>query len=128
MKHHQRLFFFMTALFTLSGSGHAASPVGCAAKRLEVENQISYARAHNNTHQIAGLQKALREIDEHCTDPKLLKQRQLKVDEKTRKVAERQTELEQARETGNPKKIAQKQKKLDQAREELHDARNALGQ
>lgn len=93
-----------------------------------MEHQISYARAHNNTHQIAGLQKALREIDEHCTDPKLLKQRQLKVDEKTRKVAERQTELEQARETGNPKKIAQKQKKLDQAREELHDARNALGQ
>ncbi|EAA8118084.1 DUF1090 domain-containing protein [Salmonella enterica subsp. houtenae] len=128
MKHHQQLFFFTAALLTLSGLAHAASPTGCAAKRLEVENQMSYAREHNNTHQIAGLQKALREIDEHCTDPQLLKQRQLKVEEKTRKVAERQTELDQARETGNPKKMAQKQKKLDHAREELQDARNALGQ
>ncbi|EDF5515180.1 DUF1090 domain-containing protein [Salmonella enterica] len=128
MKHHQRLFFFTMALLTLSGVTHATASVGCAAKRLEVENQISYARDHNNTHRIAGLQKALREIDEHCTDPQLLKQRQLKVEEKTRKVSERQTELDQARETGNPKKMAQKQKKLDQAQEELQDARDALGQ
>ncbi|EAO6410058.1 DUF1090 domain-containing protein [Salmonella enterica] len=128
MKHHQRLFFFTMALLTLSGVAHATASVGCAAKRLEVENQISYARDHNNTHRIAGLQKALREIDEHCTDPQLLKQRQLKVEEKTRKVSERQTELDQARETGNPKKMAQKQKKLDQAQEELQDARDALGQ
>ncbi|EAV8528487.1 DUF1090 domain-containing protein [Salmonella enterica] len=128
MKNHQRLFFFVTVLLTLSGLAHATSPTGCTAKRLEVENQISYAREHNNTHQIAGLQKALREINEHCTDPQLMKQRQLKVEEKNRKVAERQAELEQARETGNPKKMAQKQKKLDHAREELQDARNALSQ
>ncbi|EBD1360702.1 DUF1090 domain-containing protein [Salmonella enterica] len=128
MKNHQRLFFFVTVLLTFSGMAHATSSTGCTAKRLEVENQISYAREHNNTHQIAGLQKALREINEHCTDPQLMKQRQLKVEEKTRKVAERQAELEQARETGNPKKMAQKQKKLDHAREEFQDTRNALSQ
>lgn len=128
MKHYLRMFFFTMALLTLSGLAHSASPVGCAAKKLEVENQISYAREHNNTHQIAGLQKALREIAERCTDTQLLKQRQLKVEEKNRKVAKRQTELEQARETGNPKKMAQKQKKLDHAREELQDAQNALSQ
>ncbi|EAM2687002.1 DUF1090 domain-containing protein [Salmonella enterica] len=105
---------------------HAAAPVGCAAKKQEVENQISYAQEHNNTHQIAGLQKALREIEEHCTDPQLLKQRQLKLSEKRKKVTERQAELERARETGNPKKMAQKQKKLDRAREELQDAQNML--
>lgn len=91
-----------------------------------MENQITYAREHNNTHQIAGLQKALREIEEHCTDPQLLRQRQLKIAEKEQKVAERQAELEQAKETGNPQKIAQKQKKLDHAREELQDAQLML--
>ncbi|EAQ0677711.1 DUF1090 domain-containing protein, partial [Salmonella enterica] len=96
-------------MLLLSIQSHAAAPVGCAAKKQEVENQISYAQEHNNTHQIAGLQKALREIEEHCTDPQLLKQRQLKLSEKRKKVTERQAELERARETGNPKKMAQKQ-------------------
>ncbi|EGK5349416.1 TPA: DUF1090 domain-containing protein [Salmonella enterica] len=120
------IFFFPVAL--LSGLSHAASPVGCAAKKIEVEKQITYARDHNNTHQLAGLKKALREIEEHCTDAQLLKQRQLKIEEKKRKVAERQADLERAKETGEHKKIAQKQNKLERAREELHDAQAALSQ
>ncbi|EHC7479265.1 DUF1090 domain-containing protein [Salmonella enterica] len=115
-----------TFVLLLSIQSYATPPVGCAAKKQEVENQITYAREYNNTHQIAGLQKALREIEEHCTDPQLLRQRQLKIAEKEQKVAERQAELEQAKETGNPQKIAQKQKKLDHAREELQDAQLML--
>ncbi|EFP1214529.1 DUF1090 domain-containing protein [Salmonella enterica] len=115
-----------TFVLLLSIQSYATPPVGCAAKKQEVENQITYAREHNNTHQIAGLQKALREIEEHCTDPQLLRQRHLKIAEKEQKVAERQAELEQAKETGNPQKIAQKQKKLDHAREELQDAQLML--
>ncbi|EDU3842813.1 DUF1090 domain-containing protein [Salmonella enterica] len=115
-----------TFVLLLSIQSYATPPVGCAAKKQEVENQITYAREHNNTHQIAGLQKALREIEEHCTDPQLLRQRQLKIAEKEQKVAERQAELEQAKETGNPQKIAQKQKKLDHAQEELQDAQLML--
>lgn len=94
----------------------------------ELENQISYAREYSNTHQIAGLQKALRETEEHCTETQLLKQRQLKIAEKEKKVIERQAELERAIETGNPRQMAQKKKKLDRAREDLQDARNMLYQ
>lgn len=77
----------LTPVFSLllSTQSYAATPVGCTAKRLEVENQITYARKYNNTHQIAGLQKALREIEEHCTDPELMKQRQFKIREKEKK-------------------------------------------
>lgn len=115
-----------TFILLLSIQSYAAAPVGCAAKKQEVENQITYAREHNNTHQIAGLQKALREIEEHCTDPELLRQRQLKITEKENKVTERQAELDKSKETGDPKKMVQKQKKLDHAREELQDAQNML--
>ncbi|ENI8089359.1 DUF1090 domain-containing protein [Salmonella enterica] len=128
MKHPLTMFLLATGLLTLSEMTHAATPFGCAAKRLEVENQISYAREHSNTHQLDGLHKALREINEHCSDSQLRKQHQLKVEEKNRKVAERLAELEQAKETGNPKKIAQKQKKLDHAREELQETLNILDQ
>ncbi|EDW8121910.1 DUF1090 domain-containing protein [Salmonella enterica subsp. enterica serovar Sundsvall] len=123
-----RIIFFLHAALLFSVQSYAAVPVGCAAKKQEVENQITYARVHSNIHQISGLQKALREIEEHCTDPQLLKQRQLKIAEKEKKVAERQAELEQARETGNAKRMAQKQKKLDRAREELQEAQNMLYQ
>ncbi|QMN53899.1 DUF1090 domain-containing protein [Citrobacter freundii] len=122
MKHHQ-LFIFCT-ITLLSGMAHAKLSIGCTEKKDEVKNQIAYAKAHNNTHQIAGLQEALHNIEEHCTESQLLKQHQLKIEEKSKKVAERQAELEQASETGDNKKISQKQKKLERAREELRDAQN----
>lgn len=122
-----KIMFTPAFMLLLSMQSYAA-PVGCAAKKQEVENQITYAREHNNTHRIAGLQKALRELEAHCDDPQLLKQRQLKITEKENKVAERQAELKRAHETGDLKKMAQKQKKLDRAREELQDAQNMLYQ
>nr|EBM6973114.1 DUF1090 domain-containing protein [Salmonella enterica] len=125
---HIRIIFFIPVTLLFSANSYSASPVGCTAKKHEVENQIAYAREYNNIYQIAGLQKALREIDEHCTDPLLLKQRQLKIAQKEKKVAESQAELERARETGNPKKMAQNQKKLDRAREELQNSQNTLYQ
>ncbi|HAF4949651.1 TPA: DUF1090 domain-containing protein [Salmonella enterica] len=125
---HIRIIFFIPVILLFSANSYSASPIGCTAKKQEVENQIAYAREHNNIYQIAGLQKALREIDEHCIDPLLLKQHKLKIAQKEKKVVESQAELERARETGNPKKMAQKQKKLDRAREELQDAQNTLYQ
>ncbi|EAQ5054782.1 DUF1090 domain-containing protein [Salmonella enterica] len=121
-----RIIFYTSIAMVLSGPLYAVTPVGCAAKKQEVKNQISYAREHNDIHQIAGLQKALREIEEHCTESQLLKQRQLKIAEKEKKVTERQAELERVRKTGNPEKMTQKKIKLDQARQELQDAQNML--
>ncbi|EMD2586954.1 TPA: DUF1090 domain-containing protein [Salmonella enterica subsp. enterica serovar Newport] len=121
-----KIMFFIPAALLLSDPSYAAASLGCVAKKQEVEEQINYAYKHNNTYQITGLQKALREIEEHCTEAELLKQRRIKIEEKEKKVSERQAELERARETGNPKKIAQKQKKLVHAREELQEALNML--
>ncbi len=123
-----KIRLLLPATLLLSGQTYATSSTGCTAKMQELENQISYAREYSNTHQIAGLQKALRETEEHCTETQLLKQRQLKIAEKEKKVIERQAELERAIETGNPRQMAQKKKKLDRAREELQDARNMLYQ
>ncbi|EBQ8205271.1 DUF1090 domain-containing protein [Salmonella enterica subsp. houtenae] len=123
-----KTIFFLPATLLLSGQTYAAFSTDCTAKKQEIENQISYAREHSNNHQIAGLQKALRETEEHCTETQLLKQHQLKIAEKEKKVTERQAELERAIETGNPRQMTQKKKKLDRAHEELQDARNMLYQ
>ncbi|HAC8273575.1 TPA_asm: DUF1090 domain-containing protein [Salmonella enterica] len=99
---------------------------GCEYKRQHLERQIDYAQAHNNHHRVAGLQEALRQVDEHCTDNQLLRRKENKVAKKQRKVEERLRELEQARASGKREKIASRQAKLDEAREELAEARREL--
>ena len=109
-----------------SFTAHAEALTGCAAKRAEIENQISYAKSHNNHHQVAGLEAALNETRLHCTEAGLLRERQQKVAEKERKVADREAELVSATETGNAKKIQRKKKKVAEAKEELQEAQSTL--
>ncbi|AFJ48490.1 DUF1090 domain-containing protein [Shimwellia blattae] len=120
------VYFCMLPALSYSYAAHAEALTGCAAKRAEIENQIAYAKAHNNHHQVAGLEAALNETRLHCTEAGLLRERQQKVAEKERKVAEREAELTNAIETGSAKKITRKKKKVAEAQEELQEAKDAL--
>lgn len=115
--------------FTFTAA-HAASPLtGCAAKKQEIETQLSFARQHNNSQQAAGLEKALREVNQHCTDDGLLKQRQESVAEKKRKVQEREQALAKAKAEGrSASKIQKREAKLAEARQALKEAEQALQQ
>ncbi|HCM1954408.1 TPA: DUF1090 domain-containing protein [Salmonella enterica subsp. salamae serovar 9,46:z4,z24:z39:z42] len=110
----------------LSISVGATDLAGCAAKRADIENQLRYAKAHNNIHKIAGLQAALNNNEDTCTDAGLLSERKRKIAEKQRKVMEREQELAAAGETGDLKKIKQKEKKLQKAQEELTKAQSEI--
>lgn len=119
----------LVSMLMVMGSAHAAETLtGCAAKRAEVAQQIQYANAHGNSAQKAGLEKALKEIDQHCTDSSLMAERQQKVQEKMDKVAEREADLRAARAGGSSKKIAKQQEKLTDAQKELQEARDSLSQ
>ncbi|HFZ8351505.1 TPA: DUF1090 domain-containing protein [Salmonella enterica subsp. enterica serovar Java] len=125
--HYFRVTILTGLLYSFMVSGAVAGDYdGCEYKRQDLERQIDYAQAHNNTHRVDGLQEALRQVNEHCTDRQLRKRKENKVADKQRKVAERQRELEQARVSGKREKIANKQAKLDEAREELAEARREL--
>ncbi|MEM6160079.1 DUF1090 domain-containing protein [Erwinia sp. P6884] len=113
------LCLFALSFFSLQASAAAS---GCAGKKQEIEQQIKYAQQHGNTHRIAGLEKALSEIDENCTESGLLRERQDKVAEKKQKVMEREQELKEARADGREEKIEKKMEKLDEARDELKEA------
>ncbi|VEI65441.1 DUF1090 domain-containing protein [Serratia rubidaea] len=101
-----------------------ASGISCESKKSELRTQIDYARSNGNAHQVSGLEKALREVTEHCSDELLRQENQLKVQEKENKVAERQRELAEARQSGNQEKIDKKLKKLREAEEELTAAKS----
>lgn len=99
-----------------------AAEGGCATKAQNIQQQIDYATQYGNHNRIAGLKKALSEVQTNCTEASLQADRQKKIEEKQSKVAERQQELKKAQQTGNLDKVAKKQKKLTEAQAELEQA------
>ena len=109
-----------------AGTAQAAQPApgltGCAAKRSTIENQLEYARKHNNWGQIRGLEKALKENAAHCTDAGLKHEREAKVAEAKAEVAERKADLAEAHAKGDKDKIAKRERKLAESQAELKQA------
>jgi hypothetical protein len=116
------------ALMTLPAASVFAQSTltGCAAKKDQIQQQIEYAQKYNNSGQIAGLEKALAEVNTNCTDASLRTEREADVRKKEQKVTEREQELTEAKTTGRTDKIQKKQEKLDDAKEELAEAKAEL--
>ena len=101
---------------------------GCAAKRQAISIQIEQAKAHSNSAQQAGLEKALAEVTAHCTDAGLKKERENKVLDAKHEVSRRQADLDKAMKKGDPDKINKRKEKLADSRKELQDAVEELDQ
>ena len=105
----------------------AAEPsAACAAKRTHIESEISQAQAQGRQQQLAGLQKALRANQSHCTDAVLAAERQSDIQKATKKVAQQEQKLAKAQTKGDSGKIAKQQTELDEARSELSQAQKPL--
>lgn len=99
---------------------------GCAAKRQAIMTQIEQAKAHGNSDQQAGLERALNEVTAHCTDASLKKDRENKVLEAKHEVSRRQADLEKAMKKGDSEKINKRKDKLAESRKELQQALDEL--
>jgi len=120
MKH----LFLAATLSVLATSAFAnANSETCQQKQDRISQQIEYAKAHNNTGQLRGLQTALDQAKQNCSEASLEKRRQSRITSAQAKVDSREAELKKAQDKGDgPKKIASRQRKLDEAREELKRA------
>jgi hypothetical protein len=101
---------------------------GCAAKRQAISAQIEQAKAHGNSAQQAGLEKALSEVTANCTDASLRKERENKVLDAKHDVSRRQADLDKAMKKGDAEKINKRKDKLAESRKELQDAVEELDQ
>lgn len=99
---------------------------GCAAKKQAISEQIEEARAHGNSNQQAGLEKALSEVTEHCTDASLRKEREQKVLDARHEVNQRTKDLDKAMKKGDAEKINKRKDKLAESKQELQDALKEL--
>ncbi|EIS3739635.1 DUF1090 domain-containing protein [Aeromonas hydrophila] len=113
------------SMLLLAGQAYGSEAVGCKARQQAVKEQLVFAKAHDNADQVAGLERALRNIETHCTDAGLFKEQQ-RVAELKEQVNERLVELQNARVTGKPDKIAKKQAKLEEAQTKLLAAQREL--
>lgn len=111
-------------LLLLAGSACASQPVGCKARLQAVNEQLVFAKEHNN----AGLEQAARNIQAYCTDEGHLKEQKQRVSKLRGEVNERLLELQEARVSGKPGKVADKQNKLEQAQTDLLEAQRELGE
>jgi hypothetical protein len=102
-----------------------ASPA-CAAKRAQIEAQISEATAQGNKQQVAGLQKALKANKANCSDASLAAERDKQIKAAQKKVASREKSLREAEQKGDAKKIADRKAKLEAAKAELVEAEKPL--
>ncbi|EMH4163390.1 DUF1090 domain-containing protein [Pluralibacter gergoviae] len=114
MKYRIALAF---GLATLSAQALAASP--CLQKQQDIQREISYAEKHQNQHRIDGLNKALREVKDNCSDSRLRADHQKKIAEQKDEIAERRQDLAEAKEKGDAEKISKRERKLSEAQSEL---------
>jgi paraquat-inducible protein B len=96
---------------------------GCAAKKADIQQQIDKSI---NPFEKAGLEKALSEVNEHCTDAGLKKEREQKVLDARHEVTQRTKDLDKAMKKGDAEKINKRKDKLAESKKELQEALDAL--
>jgi hypothetical protein len=114
-------------LFCALPAAAAESPA-CAAKRSNIESQISEAQARGRTQELRGLQRALNANKANCSDALLAREREERIAKAEREVAERESDLREAESKGDRRKTAKRAEKLAEARSELTEARKPIPQ
>ena len=110
----------------LMAADQAPELTGCDAKKNAITLQLEQARAHGNSNQVAGLEKALSEVNANCTEAGLKKERENKVLDAKHEVSKRQADLDKAMKKGDPEKIDKRKTKLAESRKELQEALDQL--
>lgn len=111
------------ALLVFAAPAFAAEPSSaCQAKRRNIEAQLANATEHGRKQEVAGLKRALRANQSHCSDEILEEERLSRIQQAQKKVAEREKSLREAVQKGDPNKLAERQARLDEARRELAEA------
>lgn len=93
---------------------------GCAAKRESIRSELQQAKEQGLSDKVAGLTRALDEVNAHCRDSTLVERHNKKVLKAQAKVNQTERSLRLAQEANKePKKIAKLEGKLEKARAEL---------
>lgn len=119
---------WLTAL-VLSTSAFAAQAndnPACAQKAAQIQLQIDYAKQHGNTRQQQGLETALENVRLHCTDAKLIRDKQEEIAEQQEDLQDIQADIQEKRQEGKADKVAKLERKLAKETAELQKLQEEL--
>lgn len=103
-----------------------AAPQTCVDKKHQIEQELDYAKQHQQTHRVNGLEQALANLNANCSDDRLKKEHQDKIDEKQHKLNKANTELQKAiDDKKSASKIQDKKNKVNKAQSELDALKSA---
>lgn len=121
MKHLSKTALILLLAAGASSSAYADAPLtGCAAKRDSISTELRLAKEKGYADKVAGLQRALDEVNAHCRDDALSQRQQQRIARAQAKVSQTERSLRLAQEANKePKKIAKLQGKLQKAQSEL---------
>jgi DNA repair exonuclease SbcCD ATPase subunit len=97
----------------------------CNAKRDAIERDIDAAKAKGQAQRVRGLERAMRANQRNCSEAQLQAEHRKRIQAQERKVAERQRDLNEAKEKGRADKIAQRESKLREEEAELERLKTA---
>ncbi|MGK5005256.1 DUF1090 family protein [Janthinobacterium sp. LB2P70] len=114
----------LTLLLAIAASGAASAAdtqlAGCAAKRESIRSELRQAKEQGLSDKVAGLTRALDEVNAHCRDSTLVERNNKKIVKAQAKVNQTERSLRLAQEANKqPKKIAKLEGKLEKARADL---------
>ncbi len=122
-----------TAVMLVSSISAVQAVENCATKQAVLEKEITIARQFGNSNKIAGLEKALAEVNAHCTRASVAADARKDVEKLEKKLADKQSDirevqndLRQAQQKGDPSKIAKYQRKLSEKQTDLQEIQQKL--
>lgn len=107
--------------------------LNCDGKKQAIQTKIDQAKNANNANEVAGLEKALQEVNTNCKDEtleekykRLVVEKTKDVTDKTKELAEKTKEYAKDKLNANQDKIDALKAKLNDAEKELSDAKDKL--
>lgn len=118
--------WYLSAVLGVMALPAWADNPACQYKAAEIQNQIEYARQHGNEHRVRGLERALANVQAHCKDANLLRDKQEEIREQEEDIQERINEIAQKRSEGRQDKVQKLEKKLERDQAELAQLQDEL--
>lgn len=118
--------WYLSAVLGVMALPAWADNPACQYKAAEIQNQIEYARQHGNEHRVRGLERALANVQAHCKDANLLRDKQEEIREQEEDIQERINEIAEKRSEGRQDKVQKLEKKLERDQAELAQLQDEL--
>lgn len=106
-------------IFVSINTSNAQNFQSCESKQQEIESKLKIAIQHNNTYEINGLKKALKENQIHCNNVTLKQKTDTKIKEKEIKIQKLKSEIQLEQKSGNLNKIKKKERKIKALENEI---------